>query len=44
MQNMFESFDSDGFSLNGDTDGNASGRTYVAWQWKANGGTELTIG
>ena len=37
--NMFESFDSDGFSLNGDTDGNGSGRTYVAWQWKANGGT-----
>ena len=36
---MFESFDSDGFSLNGDTDGNGSGRTYVAWQWKANGGT-----
>ena len=36
---MFESFDSDGFSLNGDTDGNGNGRTYVAWQWKANGGT-----
>ena len=40
--NMFESFDSDGFSLNGDTDGNGSGRTYVAWQWKANGGTVTT--
>jgi len=36
---MFESFDSDGFSLNGDTDGNGNARTYVAWQWKANGGT-----
>ena len=36
---MFESFDSDGFSLNTDTDGNGNGRTYVAWQWKANGGT-----
>jgi hypothetical protein len=34
------SFDSDGFSLadsGGDT--NASGNTYVAWNWKANGGT-----
>ena len=37
--NMFESFDSDGFSLNADSDGNASGRTYVGWQWKNNGGT-----
>ena len=41
--NMFESFDSDGFSLNGDTDGNGSGRTYVAWQWKANGGTTTSF-
>ena len=40
--NMFESFDSDGFSLNADSDGNASGRTYVGWQWKANGGTTST--
>jgi hypothetical protein len=40
---MFESFDSDGFSLNGDTDGNGSGRTYVGWQWKANGGTRSTF-
>ena len=34
------SFDSDGFSLadsGGDT--NASSNTYVAWNWKANGGT-----
>ena len=36
---MFESFDTDGFSLNTDTDGNGNGRTYVAWQWKVNGGT-----
>ena len=42
--NMFESFDSDGFSLNGDTDGNGSGRTYVAWQWKCNGGSVTTVG
>ena len=41
--NMFESFDSDGFSLNGDTDGNGSGRTYVAWQWKCNGGTTTSF-
>ena len=41
--NMFESFDSDGFSLNGDTDGNGSGRTYVAWQWKCNGGTTSNL-
>ena len=37
---MFESFDSDGFTVN-----ELSGRImqveepYVAWQWKANGGT-----
>jgi hypothetical protein len=36
---MFESFDTDGFSLNTDTDGNGNGRTYAAWQWKVNGGT-----
>ena len=36
---MFESFDTDGFSLNGDGDGNANNKTYVAWQWKVNGGT-----
>ena len=40
---MFESFDSDGFSLNGDTDGNGNGRTYVAWQWKCNGGTTSNL-
>jgi len=36
------SFDSDGFSLGADTSGgsvNVSSRTYVAWNWKANGGT-----
>ena len=35
-----QTFDSDGFSL-GTYQGvtNASGGTYVAWQWKANGGT-----
>ena len=43
----YVSFDSDGFSLGDDTDGsgnalntvNTSSNNYVAWQWKANGGT-----
>jgi len=36
------SIDSNGFTLNGNGAGggmNESGKTYVAWQWKANGGT-----
>jgi len=34
------SLDSDGFSMNAtDNEVNGSGNTYVAWQWKANGGT-----
>jgi len=36
------SIDSNGFTLNGGGSGggvNESGKTYVAWQWKANGGT-----
>jgi hypothetical protein len=38
-----KSFDSNGFTL-GTTDGtsNYNGFTYVAWQWKANGGTTTT--
>ena len=40
---FLSSFDSDGFTI-GTSDGstNASGDTYVAWQWKANGGTRTT--
>lgn len=46
----YVSFDSDGFSLGDDTDGsgnplntvNTAGNNYVAWQWKANGGTTTT--
>ena len=40
--NILASFDSNGFTI-GDNSGNynASG-TYVAWQWKANGGTTTT--
>ena len=35
-----ESFNADGFTVNGGDDRvNISGQTYVAWQWKANGGT-----
>jgi len=34
------SFDSDGFTIpSGDQSSNNSSGTYVAWQWKANGGT-----
>jgi hypothetical protein len=31
------SFDSDGFTMGAATTGNASGGTFVAWNWKANG-------
>jgi hypothetical protein len=35
-----ETFDTDGFTVNGSSNPvNALGGTYVAWQWKANGGT-----
>ena len=40
------SIDSNGFTLNGGGSGggvNESGKTYVAWQWKANGGTTSTL-
>ena len=39
------SLDSDGFTLGDDTDSvgvNENSQTYVAWQWKANGGTTTT--
>jgi len=35
----FDSFDSDGFTLGANTETNKSSQTYVAWNWKANGGT-----
>jgi hypothetical protein len=35
----FSSFDSDGFTLGSNALLNESGKTYVAWNWKANGGT-----
>ena len=34
--NYLSSFDSDGFTLGNDGSGNASGQTFVAWNWKAN--------
>ena len=34
-----QSFDADGFTLNADNNVNKSGINYVAWCWKANGGT-----
>ena len=43
--NAQTSFDSDGFSLAADSSGgsvNVNSRTYVAWQWKCNGGTTST--
>ena len=36
------SFDSDGFTSGTDANLNQSSLTYVAWQWKANGGTTTT--
>jgi len=37
--NAVESFDSDGFTLGNDGYTNTTGRTYVGWNWLANGGT-----
>ena len=43
--NQLKSFDSDGFTLGSENDVNGSGRTYVAWNWKANGaGSANTAG
>ena len=39
---MLTSFDSDGFSMGTDGAGNANTATFVAWNWKANGGTTVT--
>jgi hypothetical protein len=41
--NRVTSFDSDGFSLGANAEGNTNGDTYVAWCWKINGGTTETI-
>ena len=36
---FMDSFDTDGFTVDNDVNTNESGKTYVAWQWKVNGGT-----
>ena len=41
---MVTSFDSDGFTMGTDTGGNQTDKTYVTWQWKANGGTTSSFG
>jgi hypothetical protein len=41
-QTNFASFNSDGFSVNTGDIVNTNSYDYVAWQWKANGGTEVT--
>ena len=39
----FGGFETDGFTVDGnDVDTNADGDLFVAWQWKANGGTRTT--
>ena len=38
----FTSFDADGFTLANNNETNDNGVTYVAWCWKANGGTTST--
>ena len=39
----FGGFETDGFTVDGnDVDTNADGDSFVAWQWKANGGTRVT--
>jgi len=40
--NQVKSFDSDGFTLGTDGGVNVNTRTYVGWNWKANGGTTVT--
>jgi hypothetical protein len=39
VTDRIKSFDTNGFTLGDNEQSNASGSTYVAWQWKANGGT-----
>jgi len=39
---LLTSFDSDGFSINNNALVNENTATYVAWNWKANGGTTTT--
>jgi hypothetical protein len=40
--NSLTSFDSDGFTYGSELSGNDSGDSFVAWCWKANGGTTVS--
>ena len=40
---VLTAFNSDGFSLSADALGNDNNDTYVAWQWKCNGGTTTSV-
>ena len=40
--NSLTAFDSDGFTYSTELSGNQSGSSFVAWGWKANGGTTVT--
>ena len=40
--NSLTSFDSNGFTLGSDDNSNQNSKTFVGWQWKANGGTTTT--
>ena len=44
VSDRFQAFESDGFQIgtNGDINHASSNNTYVAWAWKANGGTRTT--
>ena len=42
LSDIVTAFNSDGFSLGNNASWNGNNDTYVAWQWKANGGTTTT--
>ena len=44
LSDIVTAFNSDGFSLGNNASWNENGDTYVAWQWKANGGTTTSGG
>ena len=41
--NSLTSFDSNGFTLGSDDNSNQNSKTFVGWQWKANGGTTTSF-
>ena len=42
--NAVQAFQTDGFQVGNDANINGSGKDYIAWQWKANGGTTSSDG